>query len=207
MNYRMKFARELAGLNRKQVSSELKVSGPTLSDWENGKKKPTLDNLKALSKLYNVNSDYLLGIEEEKFYNEEVSKKICEEITKIYNETPEKFSSFLVPAEVLTQILDGTYQFSTLTLPQFSFFIGKPFEKILVYLRENTKIAEEKVNETIRHYTEPIERQGKNIGIVPIKHKPLNNDLDELTQTMLELFCKLSTVNKCNVISYIEKLN
>lgn len=57
----LKTAREKAGLSQKEVSVELKVSAPTVSEWESGKKNPNAENLKALSKLYKVPTDYLLG--------------------------------------------------------------------------------------------------------------------------------------------------
>lgn len=70
MNKNMKKAREQAGLSQKQVAITLKVSAPTVSDWESGKIYPTASNLKALSVLYNVPTDYLLGQIEDDTYIE-----------------------------------------------------------------------------------------------------------------------------------------
>lgn len=84
-----------------------------------------------------------------------------------------------------------------------------------------------KVNETIRFYTDPIERRGINIGIKSSNIKPVilreskvqNEDLleqkftsttdyyDELTKTMIALFSGLSTTDKCRIITMLEDIN
>lgn len=56
----LKIAREKANMSQKEVAIELKVSAPTVSEWESGKKNPNAKNLKKLSKLYNTTTDYLL---------------------------------------------------------------------------------------------------------------------------------------------------
>lgn len=61
MNINMKKAREAAGFSQKQVAITLKVSAPTVSDWEAGKISPSAANLKKLTELYHVTADYLLG--------------------------------------------------------------------------------------------------------------------------------------------------
>lgn len=58
----LKKARETAGLNQKQVALALHVSGATVSNWESGEISPKVDNLKALSELLGVSTDYLIGI-------------------------------------------------------------------------------------------------------------------------------------------------
>lgn len=57
----LRAAREQAGLSQKEVSIELKVSAPTVSEWESGKKNPNAKNLKQLAYLYGATTDYLLG--------------------------------------------------------------------------------------------------------------------------------------------------
>lgn len=56
-----KIARERAGMSQKEVALTLKVSPPTVSEWESGKISPTAANLKALAKMYDVTIDYLLS--------------------------------------------------------------------------------------------------------------------------------------------------
>lgn len=61
-NLNMKKARERAGYSQKQIALTLHVSTATVSNWESGKICPTAANLKQLSSLYKVSSDYLLGL-------------------------------------------------------------------------------------------------------------------------------------------------
>ena len=48
-------------ISQEKLSEKLKVSRKTVSDWETGKKRPTLDNLAALCDLFHCEMDYLLG--------------------------------------------------------------------------------------------------------------------------------------------------
>ena len=56
-----KKARLKMGMSQKEIAITLGVSGPTVSDWENGKKTPSGKNLVSLSNLFGVSTDYLLG--------------------------------------------------------------------------------------------------------------------------------------------------
>ena len=60
----IKEARIRAGYSQKQVALELKVSAPTVSEWESGKKNPISRNLKKMSDMFGVSVDYLLGRDE-----------------------------------------------------------------------------------------------------------------------------------------------
>lgn len=60
----IKKSRECAGLSQKEVAVALGVSAPTVSEWESGKKNPSGANLRKLSSLLDVSTDYLLGITE-----------------------------------------------------------------------------------------------------------------------------------------------
>ena len=57
----LKEARETNKLSQKYVAATVGVSAPTVSEWESGKKTPTVENLLKLSDLYGVTVDYLLG--------------------------------------------------------------------------------------------------------------------------------------------------
>lgn len=59
---RIKEARIKAGLQQKEVALTLGVRAPSICAWESGKTKPTAENLEALSNLYHVSTDYLLGL-------------------------------------------------------------------------------------------------------------------------------------------------
>ena len=58
---RIAIARKAKGMSQKELACELKVSCPTVSDWENGKKNPSISNLQRLAKVLDVSVDYLLG--------------------------------------------------------------------------------------------------------------------------------------------------
>ena len=59
--YRFKECREAKGFSQKYVALSLDVKAPSVSEWENGKSNPTLENLIALSNLLGVSCDELLG--------------------------------------------------------------------------------------------------------------------------------------------------
>ena len=63
MTRRFKEARLRKGIKLTDCAEKLGVTQPTLSNWENGSKNPTLENLEAMADLYNVTTDFLLGRE------------------------------------------------------------------------------------------------------------------------------------------------
>lgn len=56
--------RQEKNLSQKEIAITLGVSGPTVSDWENGRKFPSSKNLIRLSELFSCSTDYLLGRED-----------------------------------------------------------------------------------------------------------------------------------------------
>jgi transcriptional regulator with XRE-family HTH domain len=60
--YRLKECRQRANMTQQYVALTLGIKPPSVSNWESGKTQPTMDNLIELSKLYNVTTDYLLGL-------------------------------------------------------------------------------------------------------------------------------------------------
>lgn len=61
---RLRYCREKEGLSQKQVALEVSVSAPTVSQWESEIKRPDIDHLIQLAKLYHVTLDYLLGLDD-----------------------------------------------------------------------------------------------------------------------------------------------
>jgi transcriptional regulator with XRE-family HTH domain len=61
MSTNFRNARILRGLSQKEVAHHMKVSNPTVSDWEHEKKTPTGKNLILLADLFGCSVDYLLG--------------------------------------------------------------------------------------------------------------------------------------------------
>ena len=58
---RYRQARIRAGYSQKKAAFMLGVSSPSMSDWENGKTRPTNKHLKEMAKLYGTTTDYLIG--------------------------------------------------------------------------------------------------------------------------------------------------
>ena len=58
---RLKTLREQKGLGQKEVAYHLKVSQPTISDWEKGRKTPSAKSTAKLADYFQVTVDYLLG--------------------------------------------------------------------------------------------------------------------------------------------------
>ena len=58
---KLKSLRLQFGFSQKQVAKKLGVSPSIISGYETGERTPSTENLLALSYLYNVSTDYLLG--------------------------------------------------------------------------------------------------------------------------------------------------
>lgn len=55
--------RESAGFSQAQLAKKLDVTRSSVNAWEMGLSTPTIQYVVAMSKLFHVSSDYLLGIE------------------------------------------------------------------------------------------------------------------------------------------------
>lgn len=64
MIFRIKEARQLAGLTQKELAARIGVSAGTLSDYENGNHDPKSDYLSKIADECNVSVDFLLGRDE-----------------------------------------------------------------------------------------------------------------------------------------------
>lgn len=63
---RLVILREQRGWTKTQVADKLGKKLPTYANWEYGIKKPSIDTIKDLAKLYNVTTDYILGETDDK---------------------------------------------------------------------------------------------------------------------------------------------
>ena len=61
MPYRFRDARIQSGKNLAEAAEELFVSKTTLSNWESGRRVPSVEAIEKLADLYGVSVDYLLG--------------------------------------------------------------------------------------------------------------------------------------------------
>lgn len=63
LSERLKEQRELKHLSQKDVASALNMSASIISNYENGERLPSLENLITLARFYKCSTDYLLGID------------------------------------------------------------------------------------------------------------------------------------------------
>lgn len=69
MERKFKEARQMYKMTIVEAADRLGVSTAALSNWEKGKKSPTVDNLIGMAELYGVTTDYLLGRTNEPKFN------------------------------------------------------------------------------------------------------------------------------------------
>lgn len=86
---RIRQCREDAKMSQKYVSVVLGVAGPSVSNWESGKTKPSMENYVNLAKLFKVPVEYLLGVSDDKGENDEkmpiAQSDGLEEIETVFN--------------------------------------------------------------------------------------------------------------------------
>lgn len=57
----IKIARKSSGLTQKQVAQKLSVVESCYANWEQGRTEPNIENLRKLSKLFDISLDELLN--------------------------------------------------------------------------------------------------------------------------------------------------
>lgn len=62
---RLKELRKNKRISQKQLAEILNTSNSSICDWECGRSQPDLETLAAISSYFDVNVDYLLGLEDE----------------------------------------------------------------------------------------------------------------------------------------------
>lgn len=63
MNKILKALRMSKGFTQKQVADLLHISRPTYTRYETGERKPDYETIKKISFIFNVSTDYLIGID------------------------------------------------------------------------------------------------------------------------------------------------
>lgn len=58
---RIKALRDQSGMTQQEVADKLNVTKQTISQYERGLRRPDIESLEAISDLFNVSSDYVLG--------------------------------------------------------------------------------------------------------------------------------------------------
>jgi transcriptional regulator with XRE-family HTH domain len=64
--FRLRDLRRENNLTSRNLAKLLNVSQPTITRWENGLQEPSKKNVKKLASYFNVSSDYLLGLTDER---------------------------------------------------------------------------------------------------------------------------------------------
>ena len=68
MNYEIKFRikemRKVNNITQKQLAKLLNKSATAVASWEQGLSEPGVNDIRALCKIFDVSSDYLLGLED-----------------------------------------------------------------------------------------------------------------------------------------------
>lgn len=81
MNLEKKLAklRKEAGMSQAELAEKLEVSRQAVSRWESGDSKPSIENLRALCNLHNIQLDLLLDESKETSLNRAVLKETVED--------------------------------------------------------------------------------------------------------------------------------
>ncbi len=78
--FRLKECRQRANMTQQYVALTLGIKPPSVSNWESGKTQPAMGNLIELAKLYNVTTDYLLGLSDNPASVVSIAKESRDEI-------------------------------------------------------------------------------------------------------------------------------
>lgn len=62
---RIKELRIESGLTQKELAAKLQTSNSAVCDWEKGRTQPDLQMLVRIAELFNVQTDYLLGLSDD----------------------------------------------------------------------------------------------------------------------------------------------
>ena len=83
-----KLARKMKKIALTTAAKELEVSQPTLSNWESGRKDPSIDSLVRMSRYYGVTTDFLLGLTTDSDPRKDWVFPINSDILPALHETP-----------------------------------------------------------------------------------------------------------------------
>ena len=86
MSRRFKEARKLRKLTAVTAAKEMKISNPTITAWESGRKTPSIEGLEKMADLYQVTTDFLLGRPEP--LSLDPSKELSPDLIRIFDGRP-----------------------------------------------------------------------------------------------------------------------
>jgi len=85
---KLKETRERAALKQSELAILLKTTQATISNWENDKSEIDNESLKRLCQIFNVSSDYLLGL------NENMNKSVKQKLPALNEQEQELIKYF-----------------------------------------------------------------------------------------------------------------
>lgn len=103
---RLREIRELKGITQTAAANDLKLTRQTYSHYENGRRDPDTNTLKAIAKYFNVSVDYLLGADATS------DKKIPKDLKKLLDEEEITLNGRMVnpeDKEKMLRIIEALY--------------------------------------------------------------------------------------------------
>jgi plasmid maintenance system antidote protein VapI len=94
------------GQTQKWLAVTMGVKQPSVHDWITGKNTPSTENLKRLSELFGVSSDYLLGISDDMGKEEATKEETSNLVPKTLEARIVSFGMDKLPQEERQKILD-----------------------------------------------------------------------------------------------------
>ena len=130
---RLTEVRKQEKLSQKDLAAKLGIQASSVSNWENGARKPTLDNVISIARALNVTVDYLLDVGTDEMYI--ITKKEYDALMEAYDalDSIKRRHETYVPKNVVS--FNGTVENNTINQKQCSakehFFTPKKEGKIM----------------------------------------------------------------------------
>ena len=214
---KIKILRKVAGYSQEELAKLINISRPVLSNMENGERKITAEDIKKLSKIFNVSSDLLLGLQKEpEVFIEKKKIKRSEEKLRINvpQKNLEKFKQVLL--YILNKVgskpnIGETVIYKLLYFIDFDFY--EIYEEQLIgatYIKNHygpTPIEFKKIVEDMIKEKEIIQINNKYFDYKQTKYLPLiKPDLSKLkaneVQVIDSVINKLSDMNAKEISDY-----
>lgn len=73
---RIKDLRKKAKMNQEDLGAILEVTGAAVGSYERGKREPSIESIKKMCEIFNVTSDYLLGMTDDRYATVRFNSKV-----------------------------------------------------------------------------------------------------------------------------------
>ncbi len=117
-------------LSQEQLADLMELSNKAISKWENGESLPTIDNIVKLARIFNVSTDYLLGLEKKEEGNVSLSANadktpVFQERSLSIDRTPGLvFLHLILPAVLLLLYAFPVFLSSNVYTVPYSIFVS-----------------------------------------------------------------------------------